>query len=216
MNIRIPAAAALALAALLVVPAPGAAQEADPDTATMRRAHRGMMGQMGWQGHMHGHGMRQGTRMGAGMGGGHLGPHLMIGLKDDLELSAEQVTQLEGVHESHQALMTGMREQLEKGHEALMEARKANDYDAMESAIDDVSRLRTAQAKSFIDVERQTMGVLTDAQREKFEAWKEGAAVLRRQGRQMMRMHMRHDEDGEGHGMQMRQRLHQEEGGGVR
>ena len=42
-----------------------------------------------------------------------------------------------------------------------------------------------------------------------------GAAIMRRQGRQMMRMHMRHDEDGEGHGMQMRQRLHREEGGGV-
>ncbi len=218
MNIRLPAAAALALAALLAVPTPGAAQEAEQDTATMRRAHRGMMRQMGRQG-MQGRGMRQGMhqgmRMGARMGGGHLGPHFLIGLKDDLELSDEQVTQLEGVHESHQALMTGMREQLEKGHEALMEARAANDYDAMESAIDDVSRLRTAQAKSFIDVERQTMGVLTDAQREKFEAWKEGAAILRRQGRQMMRMHMRHDEDGEGHGMQMRQRLHQEEGGGV-
>ena len=150
--------------------------------------------------------MRQGTRMGAGMGGGHLGPHLMIGLKDDLELSAEQVTQLEGVHESHYALMTGMREQLEKGREALLEAREANDYDAMESAIDDMSRMRTAQAKSFIDVERQTLSVLTDAQRQQFETWKEGADLFRRQGRQMMRHHT------EGMGQQRRQRVHQEGG----
>jgi Spy/CpxP family protein refolding chaperone len=140
------------------------------------------------------------------MGAGHLGPHFLIGLKDELELSDEQVAQLEGIHESHYALMTGMREQMQKGREALMEARKADDYDAMESAIDEMARLRTAQAKSFLDVERQTMGLLTEAQREKFDTWKEGAQLFRRRGMQQMQMHM-HMEGGEG--AQMRQRMHQ-------
>jgi Spy/CpxP family protein refolding chaperone len=213
---RIPTVAAVALAALLTVPATGAAQEADQDTtAQMRRAHRGMMHQVGRQGRMGMHGMRQGARqmrMGARMGSAHLGPHFLIGLKDDLELTEQQVTQLEGVHTSHQALMTGMHEQMQKQAEALAEARKADDFDAMESVIDEISRLRTAQAKSFIDVERQTLGVLTDEQRQQFDTWKEGAAVFRRQGMRQMRMHM----EGEGEGMHMRHRVHQEEGGGTR
>ncbi|HSG80787.1 MAG TPA: Spy/CpxP family protein refolding chaperone [Gemmatimonadota bacterium] len=204
MNIRVNALAALALAALLAVPALGVAQEADQDAATTHRMHRGMMREAGEAGHMQmGRGMRQGMRM----GGGHLGPHFLIGLKDELELSGEQVAQLEGIHESHYALMTGMREQMEKGHEALMEARKADDYGAMESAIDELARLRTAQAKSFIDVERQTMGVLTDAQRQQFETWKEGAQLFRRHGMQRMRMHM--EGGAEGQRMQMRERMHQ-------
>ncbi len=218
MNMRFPAAAALALAALLALPAVGAAQEAEQDTtAQMRRAHRGMMRQMGRQGRMSMRGMRQGMRhmrTSARMGAAHLGPHFLIGLKDDLELSEEQVTQLEGVHTSHQALMTGMREQMQKQAEALAEARRADDYDAMESAIDELARLRTAQAKSFIDVERQTLGVLNDAQRQKFETWKEGAEVFRRQGMRQMRMHM--EGEGDGQGMRMRHRVHHEEGGGGR
>lgn len=150
--------------------------------------------------------------MGARLGRAHVGPHFLIGLKDDLELSDEQVAQLEGVHESHQALMTGMREQLQEQAEALREARQADDYDAMEEAIDEMARLRTAQAKSFIDVERQTLNALTDTQRQKFETWKEGAQVFRRQGMRQMRRFM----DEERRGMRMQRRMHREEGGGRR
>ncbi|NIR45043.1 MAG: hypothetical protein GWN99_11705 [Gemmatimonadetes bacterium] len=209
-----------ALPALLIaVAVPATGQEAQEDSAQLRRPapQRGMM----HRGMMHRGMMRRGMgpmqqsgaamRMGGLMGPGHVGPRFLIGLKDELELSDEQVTRLEGIQESHHALMTGLREQMQKGHEALREARIADDYGAMEEAIEEVGRTRTQMARSMLDVERQTQSVLSADQRAKLDSWREGARLFLRRGLEMRRG-MRGE--GDGPGMRMRQRRHQPPGNG--
>jgi Spy/CpxP family protein refolding chaperone len=208
MNRRIVTPAILP-ALLLLLAVPAGAQEAEQDSAEVRQAPRGMMHRgMMHRGMMH-RGMGQmgqpgGAGMGAMMGAGHVGPRLLIGLKDELELSDEQVARLEGVRESHHALMTGLREQLVKQHEALREARGADDYDAMDAAIEEAGRLRTQMTRSHIDVERQTLAVLDDDQRARLDTWQEGVRLFRRQGMQMRR----HMGEGDGPGGQMHRRRH--------
>ncbi len=203
------------LPALLVgLAIPAVAQEAEEDTVQLRRPQRGMM----HGGRMHGDMMHRGMgmmrggaamHMGGPMGAGHMGPRFLIGLEDELDLSEEQVTRLEGIQESHHALMTGLREQLQEQHEALREARADEDYGAMEEAIEEMGRLRTQMARSMLDVERQTQAVLSVDQRAKLDTWQEGARLFLRRGMEMRR-HMRGEDDGAG--MRMHRRMHQPPG----
>jgi Spy/CpxP family protein refolding chaperone len=184
MKIRVAAnGLALGLAALLALAGTVPAQQ---DTAQAAPHVRGR-----------GHGMGMGMGMmmrGGGMGGfmraDHVGPPLLLGLKDELGLSEEQVSRLEKIHEDHRALMKGQMEKLREHRETVGKARAERDWKALEKAIDESAELRAGLAKGILNVERQSLGVLTDAQREKFETWQEGARLLREQRMKHMR-HMR-------------------------
>ncbi len=151
-------------------------------------------------------GMR-GARMGRGLqaGPGHTGPRMMLGLKSELGLSDAQVGRLEKIHEDHRALMESSRSQLQAVHESLAKARQERDYDAMEKGIDELGKLRMAMAKSGLNVERQSLGVLNDAQRQKLETWQEGARLLRQQRAQRWQ-----EWRGERQGQRQRERLRRE------
>lgn len=188
MKIRIAAnGLAAALAALLAFAGPGVAQQ---DTAQAAPAMRGRgMG-------MHGRGMGMGMMMqrrgmmgarGMGMGmrafmrGEHIGPPILLGLKDELGLSDEQVSRLEKIRDAHRAQMKSQMEALRNHREAVRKARVEGDWDALEKAIDEGAKLRAGVAKGILNIERQSLDVLTDAQRQKFQTWQEGARLLRQQ-----------------------------------
>lgn len=189
MNRRIPALATiLALPILLAVS--GAAQAQEEDTAQARGlrgwrgAHVGMMGQRGF-------------RAGGMLRAGHIGPRMLLGLREDLELSEQQVERLEKLGEDHHALMQAQMERLREHREAVKQARAERDYDALERLIEEGAELQTGVARGLLNVERQSLEVLTDAQREKYETWREGAAIFGRQRLERWRQ-MR------GHGMRGR------------
>ena len=139
-----------------------------------------------------GRGVRMG--MGGAMGGlsgfDHVGPRMFIGLKDELGLSEEQVGQLEKIHEGHHSLMMAQQEALANQREAGAKARADRDWSAVESSIDEGTKVLNGMLKGLVEVERQTWDVLTAEQREKFAAWQEGARLLQRQRRQGMRSEM--------------------------
>jgi hypothetical protein len=198
MNIRSSTlAAAFGLSALLAFSGPALAQQ-DTAQAGMRMRMRihtdsAMTGQ---------HMQMQGARgMRGHMRGGHTGPHAYLAVKDQLELSEEQVASLEKIHEDHEPLMQAQMERMKAHREAMQAARAANDWDAIERAIDEGAELQAGMARGILNVERQSREVLTDAQREKYDTWREGVEVLRQH-----RMHMRGQRSG--HSMQMRHRQH--------
>jgi Spy/CpxP family protein refolding chaperone len=180
---------ALGLAALLVLAGSAPAQQ---DTA---RAGMGMR-------RGHGMGMMMGQQMGRGMrmGGMHagmrdrIGPPILLGLKEELGLSDEQVNRLEKIREEHRARVKSQTEKLREQRKTYREARVKGDWQALERLIDESARLRADLAKEMLRVERQSLAVLTDAQRQKVETWREGARLLGKQRmmhRQQMRMQMR-------------------------
>ena len=196
MNIRFSAlAAALGLGAVLAFSGPALAQQDTAQAATrMRmRIHRdSAMAAQPMQMMGGAHGMRGHMR------GGHVGPHALLAVKDQLELSEEQVASLEQIHEDHQPLMQAQMEQLKAHHEAMQEARSEQDWDAIERGIDEGANLRAGIARGILNVERQSQDVLTDAQREKYDTWREGVEMFRQQ-----RMHSRGHRHG--HGRHLRQ-----------
>ncbi len=192
MRTRVPVLATiLGLVAVLAATGTAFAQADTAQAAQMRRMGRGMMGGAHMMGRM-------------AMRGPHTGPRMLVNLKQELELSDDQVARLEAIHEEHQVLMQAQMERLREHREAAAEARAEGDYDALERLIDEGADLHKGMARGILDVERRSMAVLTDAQREKFDTWREGARLFHRSGRHGMRGHgMR------GRGMQQRQRLHQ-------
>ncbi len=198
--------AALGLAVLLAIAGPALAQQ---DTARagmgrgMGQGHGMMGGQMGMGMMMRMGGMHGGM---SGMMRGHLGPPVLLGLKEELGLSDEQVGRLEKIRDEHRKRVRDQMKKLQSERKALREARRKGDWDALEKGIDEASRLRAEMAKEMLGVERRSLGVLTDAQRQKVETWREGARLLgaqwmkhRRQMRGMM-MRMRRGGTG-GRGM---------------
>ncbi|MEE9132120.1 MAG: Spy/CpxP family protein refolding chaperone [Gemmatimonadota bacterium] len=152
------------------------AKQAQPGA---RRGHGMRMGSgMGMQGMG-----RQGMRgmMGGIMGADHVGPRMLLGLKSELELTDDQVSRLEKIHEGHHALMQAQMENLQTLRESLQKARAARDWDAVSKAIDEGSRLRTGMAQGIVNVERQSWDVLSATQRETFDTWQEGARLFRQQ-----------------------------------
>ncbi len=112
----------------------------------------------------------------------HVGPHQLLGLREELGLSEDQVSQLEKIHEGHQSLMQEQMQQLRTLQDSLREARIRNDYAALDNGIDERAKLEVGIAKGLLNVERQSLQVLNDEQRSKFETWQEGVRVFRRQG----------------------------------
>jgi len=168
-------------------------------TAGMRRM--GMRGAKRMQG-MHSMHRGMGAGMGSMLGLSHVGPRMFLNLKSELALTEDQVSQLEKIHEGHHSLMMAQMESLQTLHESGRKAQAERDWDAVDEAIDEAAKVRNGMAKGLVNVERQSWDVLSDAQHEKFDTWKEGARLFRHQrmeGRRMMR---------EGRGMQHRMRIH--------
>lgn len=138
------------------------------------------------------------------MRGGHVGPMMLVGVKEELGLSEEQVAQLEKIREEHHSLMQAQVKQLADHREAMRKARTENDWDALQEGIEEGSNLRAGIARGLLNVERQSLDVLSADQRGKFETWQEGVRVLGRQ-RMQFRQEMR------GHGMRgMRLQRHRQ------
>ncbi len=192
-------ATVLTLAATLAVSGTALGQEQDTTRTRGMRARRGVHSEM------------MGQRMGqrnvgrAGMrGAGHIGPHMLLGFKEELELSEEQVGRLEQIGEDHQALMDAQMERLREHREAMQQARADSDYDALERLIEEGAELQTGVARGLLEVERGSLDVLTDAQREKYTAWREGIEIFRRQQRDRWRQDR--DRGMRGRGTRQRQR----------
>ncbi len=188
MRIRFSALGLTLALPLLFSTADIASAQAEQDTAQMRR----------------GRGMHRGAAMGLRgrqfMRGGHAGPRALIGVKDDLGLSEDQVAQLEKIHEDHHALMQAQMKRLGEHREAMRKAKAEGDWDALESGIEEGANLQAGIARGLLNVHRQSLEVLSDEQRTKFETWQEGARVFGRQ-RFERRQGMR------GHGMRRGQRM---------
>jgi Spy/CpxP family protein refolding chaperone len=170
--------------ALLLVAASASAQQdttraAPGARARMPRAGMGMGHMQGMMGHM-----------GALMGGAHIGPARLLAFKDELGLTAEQVTRLEKIRDDHHPVMMAMQERVQAAQEAFHKARQDEDWGAMERSVDELARLHADQVKSHLQVERQSLEVLTQAQRQKLDTWQEGARLFRGE-RMRMRQHMR-------------------------
>jgi hypothetical protein len=129
---------------------------------------------------------------------------MLLGLKEELELSEQQVSQLEQLGEGHQALMQAQMERLQEHREAVQQARAESDYDALERLIEEGAELQTGVARGLLNVERESLDVLTEAQREKYTAWREGIEIFRRQQRDRWRQDR--DRGLRGRGMRQRQR----------
>jgi Spy/CpxP family protein refolding chaperone len=214
-------AAAMLTLTILVLPATRSATYAAPDGPTLSPQDTAQAGQMRMRMRvhqdsvtgMHGMSMRgmrgmrsmQGRRMGMGgsmhgmVGFNHVGPRMFIGLKDELGLTDDQVGQLEKIHEGHHSLMMAQQEALTKQREATAKAQAVRDWDAVETSIDEGTKILNGMQKGLVQVERQTWDVLTAEQREKFDTWQEGARLMQRQRREGMRS---------GRGMQRRMRVH--------
>jgi hypothetical protein len=129
---------------------------------------------------------------------------MLLGFKEELELSEEQVGRLEQIGEDHQALMDAQMERLREHREAMQQARADSDYDALERLIEEGAELQTGVARGLLEVERGSLDVLTDAQREKYTAWREGIEIFRRQQRDRWRQDR--DRGMRGRGTRQRQR----------
>jgi hypothetical protein len=129
---------------------------------------------------------------------------MLLGFKEELELSDEQVGRLEQIGEDHQALMQAQMERLSAHREAMQQARAESDYDALARLIEEGAELQTGVARGLLEVERGSLDVLTDAQREKYTAWREGIEIFRRQQRDRWRQDR--DRGMRGRGMRQRQR----------
>jgi len=173
MNIRFAAfGLALAVPVLLSAADVATAQQAQSTQQDTTQAWRG-------RGMMRGGGM--GLRARQFMRGGHVGPMMLIGVKEELGLSEEQVAQLEKIREGHHALMQAQMKQLADHREAMRKAREANDWAALEKGIADGANLQAGVARGLLNVERESLGVLSADQLSKFETWREGVRVFGRQ-----------------------------------
>ncbi len=139
-------------------------------------------GQVGPRRGMRGGWMRGGPGFGRGFAAEHAGPRRLLGLREELGLSADQVSRLEKIQEGHHSLMQAQMQQLRTLQDSLRAARVRNDYAALEKGIDERAKLTAGIAKGPLNVERQSLQVLNDEQRGKFETWQEGVRVFRRQG----------------------------------
>ncbi len=199
-------ALAIALPLALAWEGPGSlaaqqpAQVGQQDTAQV--GQRGRMRAAGRRGRAQA-ARRQGAGLHVGMDAGHLGPRMLLGLKDELALSEEQVGQLEKIHEDHHPLMQAQMQNLRGLQESLREARSQRDWDTLNQKIDEASNLRTGMAKGLVNVEKQAWEVLNNEQREKTATWQEGARLFQRQ-----RMRGRDEMGQQGMGMQHRLRMH--------
>lgn len=171
------------------------------DTTQMGQMHRRMMSGARMQHRMmRGH-MQQGHRM--GRMGGHAGVGMLLGLKAELELTDEQAAGLEKIQEDHQALMEALHQRLTAAQEEMKKAHEEEDWAAMERGIDQLTSLQAEVAKSQLGVQRDALGVLTDAQREKLDTWREGARLMLRQGMEMRRHQRMQGQEMRGRGMRM-------------
>jgi hypothetical protein len=148
----------------------------------MRMApHMGIHGMMMPGMMMHGMGMRgMGMHSMPGMMDfQHVGPGLLLGLRSELGLSDDQVSRLEKIRQDHHALMEGMHKNMQELRESMVKARSEGDWAALESSIDEMARLQAGMSKSHLNVERESLQVVNESQRQKLETWEEGARLFR-------------------------------------
>lgn len=161
---------ALVLPALLLA-GPATAQQ-DTTQTRPRMMQRGM------------HGMHEGGMMGQmgamRMGAAHVGPRLLIDLESELELSDDQVARLEKIRDEHDPVMQAMHENMMNLREKVSSARTENDWSALEELIDQQADLHAKMAKSRLNVERQSLDVLSAEQRQQVETWQKGHRLFRR------------------------------------
>ena len=182
MNIRFSALGLILAVPLLLSAAEPAVAQGRPgagvarqDTTRMRQARPHMGPRAGRAAMMRGGGM---------MGADHLGPGRLLGLKDELALTDQQVQQLEKLRDGHHSLMQAQSEKMREVGGAMREARSNRDWKALEQGIDEGAKLRVGMAKSIVQLERQSLEVLNSEQRGKYDFWQEGARLFRRQGMQ--------------------------------
>ena len=139
--------------------------------------HRMMMPGMMMPGMgMQGIGMRGMSGM---LGFEHVGPSLLLGLRSELGLSEDQVSRLQKIRQDHHALMEAMHKNLQELRESMVEARFERDWAALETAIEEMGRLQAGMARSYLNAERESLQVLNESQRQKFETWNKGARLFR-------------------------------------
>lgn len=138
---------------------------------------------------MMGQAMMGGGMMGHGMQAGMYAPEFLLGLKDQLGLSDAQAKSLEGVRTDLQTAMRAQMQKLRDLHNSLIQAREKEDWSALESGIDQATKLQADVAKAQIEAVKKTLGVLNAEQRQKLESWRQGA-MMYQQGMQGMLQHM--------------------------
>jgi hypothetical protein len=178
MNIRVPAfGLSLALGFLLSTSGTGLAQVAP---------RRPMWGPQDttqawpWAPRWRGRGFGPGLGLRAFMDPDHVGPAMLVRLRSFLELSDDQVERLGQIRDDHYAAIRTLGDELAEVRQSIVKARAERDWDGLEAAIDEFSRLSAEGAKSGLEVERQSLGVLSDEQREKLDVWQEGVGLYGR------------------------------------
>jgi hypothetical protein len=176
-------------------------------------------GQGQGQGQMHGQmqqGMHQGQGMGQGMGMhqgmgmqqgmmgmmmSRPGPGMILRLKETLELTEDQVSQLETMHnEAQEAMHTHQQAAQQarmRAHQAMMG--DAPDLDAFQTALQEAADHGVQAAMAMARVHTEAAGVLTDAQTEKLHTLMEAMQEMH-EGQGMMDSDDMPMREGMGHG----------------
>jgi Spy/CpxP family protein refolding chaperone len=129
----------------------------------------------------------------------------MQAFREELELTDQQVDQIETMRTEHQLAMIDRRAELQKAElrlRKLMQEGDAPERD-VNAAIDEVARLRADMQKARYQQHQQMLSVLTDAQRDKLEQLMEERHDTRREFRQERRQ-MRDDMQGQRQGFRDR------------
>lgn len=144
----------------------------EQDSASMQMAHGMMMGGMMGQGMM-GEGMME--MMGQGMAmmaTGGPGPRMVLRLRDELELTPEQVRSLEALQEEAGSHMEGgMMQSMMAAHRNAAETLKEDDpdLDAYRRGLEDLAEMMVEAHVSMARAALEVRTVLTPEQRQKLE-----------------------------------------------
>lgn len=144
--------------------------------------HQGQgMGQGMGMGMQHGMGMHEGMM---GMMMSRPGPGMILRLKETLELTDDQVSRLEAMHnearESMQAHQQAAQQARMRAHQAMMA--DAPDLDAFQAALEEAADHTIQAAMAMARVHTEAAGVLTDVQTEKLHTLMEAMEEMHEGG----------------------------------
>ena len=194
---KIAAIAALALVVPALAAAQGHGQEQHGQPTERQQGMQGQAMMHGGMGMMHG---------GMGMMMARPGPGMLLRLEGTLDLSGDQVAELEAMHaEAHEAMQShhqAARAARERAHEAMMG--ESPDLDAFEAALQEAARHDVQAMVAMARVHARAGDVLTEEQRARLDTLVQA----------MREMHhgegpMRH---GEGHGEMRHEGMQQSSG----
>jgi Spy/CpxP family protein refolding chaperone len=141
------------------------------------------------------------------MRSGRGGIGMILNFKEELKLTDDQVARLEKIRSEHTVYMQERSEELRELRTSMRDARTAEDWDALEKAIEENAKLRGEMAKSRLRVTRDSQDALTAEQKSTLDTWRQGYQLF---NRQRMRGRRQDAVDrGTGRGIMRRQRLHQ-------